>query len=84
MEQKQLNPKNPADAVKIIDILTAELTLKRKEGDIFAVALHTLSTFVELHSEKKEPGKQKTNGKTNLPKHPNPPEPPKSRNLKPA
>lgn len=58
--EKNLNPQNPADAVAIIDVLTGDLRLTRKESAVFSSALHTLNKFVEVHIEKKESEDEKS------------------------
>lgn len=46
-EQRQLDPMKPADAVVIIDALTQDLALPRRQADAFRVALETLARHVQ-------------------------------------
>jgi len=78
--EKNLNPQKPQDAIQIIDFLTGDLKLTRKESAVFSLALNTLNTFVELNLEKQNEDSNKPkspgdNGKTE-------PKPPKGRTIK--
>ncbi len=53
-QQINLNPENPSDAVKIIDILTREASWpgqNRNQINILNVSLHTLTEFVKCPVE---------------------------------
>lgn len=55
MNQQQLNPTNPNDAVQIIDALTANVNIgNRQENALFNVALATLNKYVAETSKKAE------------------------------
>lgn len=45
-EQRNLDPSVPADAIQIINVLTADLTLSRRNTEVFNAALATLAKAV--------------------------------------
>lgn len=45
-QPRQLDPSKPADAVVIIDALTQDLQLPRRQADAFRAALETLARHV--------------------------------------
>jgi len=49
MQKQQLNPKIPAQALQIIDVLTEELDIKKKDLRVFNQCLNTIDTFIALH-----------------------------------
>ncbi len=54
-EPRNLNPSVPADAVQIIDILTADLALSRRNGEVFRQALTTLMEAVKPKPDPEKP-----------------------------
>ncbi|MDF1546402.1 MAG: hypothetical protein P1P88_01180 [Bacteroidales bacterium] len=75
MNEVQLNPGNPRDAVQIIDTLTQDVQLKRREANIFQHCLHTLSEYVMMQSKKPDEPKKPEPKKTDKTKKPEPKKP---------
>lgn len=45
-EQKSLDPSKPEDAIQVINILTAEVQMSRRNAEAFRLALETLAKAV--------------------------------------
>ncbi len=43
-QPRQLDPKNPQDAILVIDQLTADMSMTRKQAFMFQIALQTIHT----------------------------------------
>lgn len=51
-EKRELSPENPQHAVEIIDVLTKDLKISRRELEIFQTALNTL--FMHFNEKTKK------------------------------